>query len=63
MYAATLVAKTFRIMMAVATRNGYKNCQFDIGNVFLESFIGERKELITVQLLVGYELLGDFEAD
>ncbi|KAJ3455235.1 hypothetical protein MRS44_013835 [Fusarium solani] len=56
-YAATLAAKTFRIMMATAARFDLEIRQFDVGNAFLYSEL-KKDQPVYVQLPKGYVELG-----
>ncbi|KAJ6437605.1 reverse transcriptase family protein [Purpureocillium lavendulum] len=56
-YAATLAAKTFRIIMATAARFDLDIRQFDVGNAFLYSDL-RKDQPVYVQLPQGYVDLG-----
>lgn len=56
-YAATLAAKTFRVMMATAARFDLDIRQFDVANAFLYSGLSKEKP-VYVQLPKGYVDLG-----
>ncbi|KAM4062471.1 reverse transcriptase (RNA-dependent DNA polymerase) [Hirsutella rhossiliensis] len=56
-YAATLAAKTFRIVMAIAARFGLDVRQFDVGNAFLYSDL-KKDHPVYVRLPQGFALYG-----
>ena len=60
-YAATLAAKTFRVMMALAAKYDCDVRQFDVTNAFLNADL-KTKNPIYVELPKGFQELGFLKA-